>query len=465
MNTDENAAVNDDTKTFEESLNKEKQDIENEVNKIETARLIVETVDMDTDIVIENPNVLPIPKSDIEGHKTPPVPSIGYSSLGLIASYGSSSDEEEDISTDNEAPKIAPVKMDQANDYRINNNDDDDDDSSSDEDSDSSSDDSSSSSSSDSSDDLEAIELEFDSANKKKSGDGALKVRGEKTVEDLPPIEDLHISVPEAECIKIGKVQSIVAQLLLVETLPGTAPLDLDTVLFLDQGARPLGRIFDVIGQITAPMYCIRFNSRHHIEELGIEIGMDVYCAPRSEHTSFVILSNIMNMKGSDASWENDIEADPSRQDYSDDEEERAARRAARNARSSANNTTNENSSATNTQQQQQPKPRRQPRQRSYEPNANFNNYNNYHVNDHAMNQPLQFSNPFHPQYNTNNMNTNNMHNNMSWHHNLPPMANMPGPSYPNPYSQPFNQRYRMSNYRQPHNGGHFVPRGPFPPN
>ena len=37
--------------------------------------------------------------------------------------------------------------------------------------------------------------------------------RGEVAIEDLPPIEDLCISVPEEQCVELGKVTNIVDQL------------------------------------------------------------------------------------------------------------------------------------------------------------------------------------------------------------------------------------------------------------
>lgn len=37
--------------------------------------------------------------------------------------------------------------------------------------------------------------------------------KGELTLDDLPPIEQLQISVPEQECVQIGVVSSIVEQL------------------------------------------------------------------------------------------------------------------------------------------------------------------------------------------------------------------------------------------------------------
>lgn len=40
-----------------------------------------------------------------------------------------------------------------------------------------------------------------------------VKAKGELGINELPPIEDLHISVPEAECVLLGKIFSIVEQL------------------------------------------------------------------------------------------------------------------------------------------------------------------------------------------------------------------------------------------------------------
>jgi len=40
-----------------------------------------------------------------------------------------------------------------------------------------------------------------------------MRTRGEILIEDLPPIQDLHISVPAEECMELGKISSIVDQL------------------------------------------------------------------------------------------------------------------------------------------------------------------------------------------------------------------------------------------------------------
>lgn len=40
-----------------------------------------------------------------------------------------------------------------------------------------------------------------------------MRTRGEILIEDLPPIQDLHISVPAEQCMELGKISSIVDQL------------------------------------------------------------------------------------------------------------------------------------------------------------------------------------------------------------------------------------------------------------
>lgn len=127
----------------------------------------------------------------------------------------------------------------------------------------------------------------------------------------------------------------------LVEAFPELAPLDIDSVLFLDHGKQTLGLIFDVIGRVLVPIYCVRFNSKEEILAKGISVGIKVYCAPQTEHSSFVILSQISN-KGSDASWKNDIEPPANCVEYSDDEEERQIKRQAKANRSQNNGETRE---------------------------------------------------------------------------------------------------------------------------
>lgn len=176
----------------------------------------------------------------------------------------------------------------------------------------------------------DSIDSESDEDDEEKSGQkkrDPLKVKGELFIEDLPHIEELKITVPENECLEIGIIVSIVEQLVLVEAYPNTAALDIDSVLFLEAGQKPLGAIFDVIGQVSQPLYCVRFNSVDEIKTRMIDVNQKVYSAPRTEYAQFVVLPTLMKQKGSDASWRNDLEPPNDQKDHSDDEEERLLKR------------------------------------------------------------------------------------------------------------------------------------------
>jgi len=190
--------------------------------------------------------------------------------------------------------------------------------------SDSSSSDSSSSSSSDE-DDSDGEEEEEGS--KPKGPQNKKKSKAEFSIHDLPPIEDLHITVPEHECVELGQVSSIVDTLVVVQSMPGKPAVDLESVLFLDKGSRPLGKVFDVIGPVSLPLYCVRFNSHDHIKEAGVSVGTSVYVAPRTEHTAFIFFDQLLKMKGTDASWKDDQETPAQFADYSDDESEQKSRK------------------------------------------------------------------------------------------------------------------------------------------
>lgn len=196
--------------------------------------------------------------------------------------------------------------------------------------------DSSSSTSSVSSSSLASGEdSDFDIFNNKETAtNGPPRTKGELSLDDLPPIENLHITVPKNECLEIGTITSIVEQLVVIQAYKDTPALDLDSVLFLKEGEQMLGHIFDVFGPVKEPCYCVRFNSPQHVKDHGVKVGMKVYCAPsRQEHSRFVFLTELLRQKGCDASWEHNNEPPPNVMEYSDDEEERRARRVAKEQR------------------------------------------------------------------------------------------------------------------------------------
>lgn len=80
---------------------------------------------------------------------------------------------------------------------------------------------------------------------------------------------------------------------MIVQANKDTPAYDLDTVLFT-QGGKPLGKVFDVMGPVTEPYYCIRFNSKDHIEEKNITLDQTVYAAPNTQYSKFVFLAQLM---------------------------------------------------------------------------------------------------------------------------------------------------------------------------
>ncbi|KFM60182.1 H/ACA ribonucleoprotein complex non-core subunit NAF1, partial [Stegodyphus mimosarum] len=157
-----------------------------------------------------------------------------------------------------------------------------------------------------------------------------IKTKGELDLDDLPPIEDLQISVSEKEMQKIGVVHAVVDKLVVIKAVKDMQPLDLDSVLFVSAG-KPLGRIFDVFGQVVDPFYCVRFNTSEDIKDKGIAIDDDVFFAPeKTDITSYVFVEQLKNQKGSDASWKDNNEPPPEHIDYSDDEQENAAKKKRR---------------------------------------------------------------------------------------------------------------------------------------
>ena len=155
--------------------------------------------------------------------------------------------------------------------------------------------------------------------------------RGELCLLDLPPIERLHISLPEDQCQTVGVVTSVVDCLVVVQSAAGAPALDLGSVLFLERGRRPLGRVFDVMGPVASAAYCVRFNSPEEIAQLDIRPGAEVCYAPGSaEYSQLVFVEALRRMRGSDASWWDCNEPPEGCLDFSDDEEERSHKRQSR---------------------------------------------------------------------------------------------------------------------------------------
>lgn len=150
----------------------------------------------------------------------------------------------------------------------------------------------------------------------------APRTKGELALDELPPIQRLEIKAHAEELSHIGRVTGILDRLVTVLSFKHLPPLDLESILFSKDGLA-LGPIFDVFGPVKEPRYVLRFNSRQEIDDMAITADMPVYCAPNLPFTSYVFTSNLMAMRGSDASWKHDNEPPDEVKEYSDDEEER----------------------------------------------------------------------------------------------------------------------------------------------
>ncbi|XP_071575322.1 uncharacterized protein [Temnothorax nylanderi] len=268
-----------------------------------------------------------IRNNEIQMNNPSPQKQNRTSSLSVIAAeYGDTSDSdgekmEADTTTKNQHT-MPEIQTQHLQCYRTTEENLSCEESDSDDDSDSSVDSSSSSSSSssDSSSDSDSNDITIID---KKKGSKANIAKKEKHIEneldDLPPIEDLQISVPEVLCNPFGKIEKIVEQLVIVEPKPGQPTLDLDTILFVNKGTKALGKIFDVYGPVTEPHYCVRFNDAKHMQDNGIKVGMQVYyCPSNKSYTFFVFLQELRKLKACDTA------GDDESPEFSDDEEEQA---------------------------------------------------------------------------------------------------------------------------------------------
>lgn len=238
----------------------------------------------------------------------------------------------------------------------------------------------------------------------------------------------------------------------LVESLPNFAAVDIDTVLFLDKGNRTLGQVFDVMGNVASPIYCVRFNTVQDITAKDVKAGIVVYVAPQSEYTNFIVLSDLIKQKGCDASWENDHEA-PDGVEFSDDEEERLARRTHNQRqhnrdRSTSTSTEHAPNKIVKTEKPHQRNRRpahdhhqrmphaNKPPTRFYKDNRGYANvkpesnlYQHQHFQQHHPIYQQQMAQQQHHRMQR-------MHHNYSWHtagamHGMPPASTIP-------YAQPF---------------------------
>ncbi|KAM9193129.1 H/ACA ribonucleoprotein complex non-core subunit NAF1 isoform 1-T1 [Mergus octosetaceus] len=200
-------------------------------------------------------------------------------------------------------------------------------DSESDTDSDSSTTSSSSSCSS------STVSDEDDHTNEKGNRRHCVKTKDELPLDELPPVEDLSLILPDNIELKLfGTVSSIIEQLVIIESVRGLPPINEESIIFKED-RQAAGKIFEIFGPVMHPFYVLRFNSAEHIKEKSINVRDNMYFAPSvQDFTQYIFAEKLRQEKGSDASWKNDQEPPPEALDYSDDEKEREAKQRKKKA-------------------------------------------------------------------------------------------------------------------------------------
>ncbi|KFR12595.1 H/ACA ribonucleoprotein complex non-core subunit NAF1, partial [Opisthocomus hoazin] len=168
---------------------------------------------------------------------------------------------------------------------------------------------------------------EDDHPNGKDNRSYCVKTKDELPIDDLPPVEDLSVILPDDVELKLfGTVSSIIEQLVVIESLRGLPPVNEESIIFKED-RQAAGKVFEIFGPVLHPFYVLRFNSSDHIKAKGINVQDRMYFAPSVEDfTQYIFAEKLKQEKGSDASWKNDQEPPPEALDFSDDEKEREAK-------------------------------------------------------------------------------------------------------------------------------------------
>ncbi|XP_035492938.1 H/ACA ribonucleoprotein complex non-core subunit NAF1 [Scophthalmus maximus] len=198
-----------------------------------------------------------------------------------------------------------------------------------------------------------------------------IKTRDEVLPEELPAVEEVSVSLPEdVELQPVGTVSSIIQQLVVIQSLRDTPALIDDSIIFTSD-RQAVGKVFEVFGPVSSPLYILRLNSVEQISSKGLKEGLTVYYAPAiKEYTGYILTQQLKLFKGSDASWKNDQEPPAEALDYSDDEKEKQAKRKGKNSKKRRDNNTTDNPAqiTQNTSQQHQQQQQQQRDSRGFPP-------------------------------------------------------------------------------------------------
>ena len=154
-----------------------------------------------------------------------------------------------------------------------------------------------------------------------------LRTKHELPPAAVPPVLPFTVS-PTDSLIHCGMVTAIVDSMVIVQCQPGGRALDLGSAVCMDDRTA-LGRVDEVFGPVSEPMYSIRPLDGVDVVKAGLMEGMRVFNVP--SQSTYVLPDTT---PGSDASNLFDEEVEAEQQEWSDDEKESEAKSSKKKSRS-----------------------------------------------------------------------------------------------------------------------------------
>ena len=168
------------------------------------------------------------------------------------------------------------------------------------------------------------------------TGAGPLRTKNE-VPEDEEKVERPDIIVtPEMKIEELGKVETIIDNMVLVKAITsGEYQVLSEGSLLVLEDRSVIGIVADTLGRVEEPLYTVRFNSADEVKELKVVEGGNVFYVPA--HSTYVFTKPLLAQKGTDASNLYDEEPAESEQEYSDDEAEARHKKRKKEGRKATN--------------------------------------------------------------------------------------------------------------------------------
>ena len=160
-----------------------------------------------------------------------------------------------------------------------------------------------------------------------------LRTKHELPPTAIPPIPPFTVS-PTDTLVPCGTITALVDTNVIVQCHPGGRALDLGSAVCMGD-RRALGRVDEVFGPVSEPMYSVRPLEGVDVAEWGLAEGMRVFNVPS---LSTYVLPD--TTPGSDASNLFDEEVEAEAQEWSDDEKEQEAKSKKKKDKRGRNNNT-----------------------------------------------------------------------------------------------------------------------------